>query len=38
VTRPIDQHVEFRWKRQAKEFEPFMDALKPFIDDFGYEA
>lgn len=36
VTQPIFQHAKYRWKRYAKHFEPFMPALTPFIDYFGY--
>lgn len=36
VTRPIYQDAKYRWKRYAKQFEPVMPTLKPFIDYFGY--
>lgn len=36
VTQPIYQHAKYRWKRYAKQFEPVMPTLKPFIDYFGY--
>lgn len=36
VTQPIYQHAKYRWKRYAKQFEPVMPALQPFIDYFGY--
>lgn len=36
VTQPIYQHARYRWKRYEKEFAPVMEALRPFIEDFGY--
>lgn len=36
VTQPIYQHAKYRWKRYAKQFEPVMPMLQPFIDYFGY--
>ncbi len=36
VTQPIYQHAKYRWKRYAKEFDPLMAKLNPFIDYFGY--
>lgn len=36
VTQPIYQHARFRWKRYAKQFEPLMPTLQPFIEYFGY--
>lgn len=36
VTQPIYQHAKYRWKRYAKEFEPLMATLNPFIEYFGY--
>lgn len=36
VTQPIYQHAKYRWKRYAKQFEPLMPTLQPFIDYFGY--
>lgn len=36
VTQPIYQHARFRWKRYAKQFEPLMPTLQPFIKYFGY--
>jgi tetratricopeptide (TPR) repeat protein len=36
VTQPIYQYAKYRWKRYAKEFEPFMADLRPFIEYFGY--
>lgn len=36
VTQPIYQHAKYRWKRYAKEFEPVMETLSPFIEYFGY--
>lgn len=36
VTQPIYQHARYRWKRYAKQFEPVMPMLQPFIDYFGY--
>lgn len=36
VTQPIYQHAKYRWKRYAKQFEPVMSELQPFIDYFGY--
>jgi len=38
VIQPIYQHAKYRWKRYAKQFEPVMPTLKPFIDYFGYAA
>ena len=37
VTQPIYQHAKYRWKRYAKQFEPLMPALQPYIKHFGYE-
>jgi tetratricopeptide (TPR) repeat protein len=37
VTQPIYQHAKYRWKRYAKQFEPVMPELQPFIDYFGYK-
>lgn len=37
VTQPIYQHAKYRWKRYAREFEPMMPILQPFIDRFGYD-
>lgn len=36
VTRPIYQDAKYRWKRYAKQFEPTLPLLQPFIDCFGY--
>jgi len=36
VTQPIYQHAKYRWKRYAREFEPMMSILNPFIVRFGY--
>lgn len=36
VTQPIYQHAKFRWKRYAKQFEPLMPILKPYIEYFNY--
>lgn len=36
VTQPIYHHAKYRWKRYAKQFEPVMPELQPFIDLFGY--
>ena len=36
VTRPIYQDAKYRWKRYAKQFEPLLPTLQPFIDYFGY--
>lgn len=36
VTQPIYQHAKYRWKRYAKQFEPVMATLDPFIEYFGY--
>lgn len=36
VTQPIYQHARYRWMRYAKEFEPVMETLRPFIEYFGY--
>ena len=38
VTQPIYQHARYRWKRYAKEFEPLLPGLQPFIEAFGYGA
>ena len=37
VTQPIYLHAKFRWMRYAKQFEPLMPTLKPYIEYFGYE-
>lgn len=36
VAQPIYQHAKYRWKRYAKELEPAMPALRPYIEHFGY--
>lgn len=36
VTQPIYQHAKYRWKRYAKQFEPVMPMLNPYIEYFGY--
>lgn len=36
VTQPIYQHAKYRWKRYAKELEPMMPILRPYIEHFGY--
>ena len=36
VTQPIYQHARYRWKRYAKDFEPLLPVLQPFIEAFGY--
>ncbi len=36
VTEPIYKRAKYRWQRYAKYFEPYLDELKPFIEDFGY--
>lgn len=36
VTQPIYQHAKYRWKRYAKQFEPVLPMLQPYIDYFGY--
>jgi tetratricopeptide (TPR) repeat protein len=36
VTRPIYQHAKYRWKRYAREFDPVMPILQPYIKYFGY--
>jgi len=36
VTQPIYQHAKFRWQRYAKQFEPVLPMLQPFIDYYGY--
>lgn len=37
VTQPIYQHATYRWKRYARQFEPVLPMLQPFINHFGYE-
>lgn len=37
VTQPIYQHAKYRWKRYAKQLEPVMETLRPYIQYFGYE-
>jgi tetratricopeptide (TPR) repeat protein len=37
VTQPIYQHAKYRWKRYAKQLEPVMETLQPYIEYFGYE-
>ncbi len=37
VTQPIYQHAKYRWKRYARQLEPVMETLQPFIEYFGYE-
>lgn len=37
VTQPIYKTAKYRWKRYAKELEPVMETLRPFIKRFGYE-
>ena len=36
VTQPIYKSAKYRWKRYARELEPVMNTLKPFIEYFGY--
>ncbi|MHB8453987.1 MAG: tetratricopeptide repeat-containing sulfotransferase family protein [Acidiferrobacterales bacterium] len=36
VTKPIFQHAKYRWKRYARQLEPYLPALTPYIDYFGY--
>lgn len=36
VTQPIYQHAKYRWKRYARQFEPVLPMLQPYIDYFGY--
>lgn len=36
VTQPIYQHARYRWKRYARQLEPVMETLQPFIEYFGY--
>jgi hypothetical protein len=37
VTQPIYQSAKYRWTRYARELEPIMDTLRPYIRRFGYE-
>jgi tetratricopeptide (TPR) repeat protein len=37
VTQPIYQHAKYRWKRYARQFEPVLPMLQPYIDYFGYK-
>ena len=37
VTQPIYQHAKYRWRRYAKQMEPVMGTLRPFIEYFGYD-
>ena len=36
VTQPIFQHAKHRWKRYTRHLEPYLPALEPYIDYFGY--
>lgn len=36
VTQPIYKSAKYRWKRYARELEPVMGTLQPFIEYFGY--
>lgn len=36
VTQPIYQHAKYRWKRYARQLEPVMATLRPYIEYFGY--
>ncbi|MHB8346890.1 MAG: tetratricopeptide repeat-containing sulfotransferase family protein [Acidiferrobacterales bacterium] len=36
VTQPIFQHARYRWKRYARHLDPYLPALTPYIDYFGY--
>ncbi len=36
VTQPIYLHAKYRWRRYAREFEPMMPILRPFMERFGY--
>jgi len=38
VTQPIYKTAKYRWKRYARELEPVMATLKPFIERFGYDS
>ena len=36
VTQPVYRDAKFRWKRYARELEPVMPILRPYIELFGY--
>ncbi len=36
VTQPIYKSAKYRWKRYARELEPIMGNLRPYIEYFGY--
>jgi hypothetical protein len=38
VTEPIYQRARYRWHNYRKQLNPFMPALSPLIEVFGYEA
>ena len=37
VTQKIYTRARYRWLRYGKYFDPLLDRLEPFIDEFGYD-
>ncbi|WP_425398952.1 sulfotransferase [Aeoliella sp.] len=38
ITRPINTDAIGRWKHYAKEFEPHLEKLRPFVEEYGYST
>ncbi len=38
VSKPIYREARYRWERYRKHLEPFLPALQPYIERFGYTA
>ena len=38
VTKPVHTRAIGRWKNYTRQFSPLMARLKPFIEEFGYQA
>ncbi|HEY3391450.1 MAG TPA: hypothetical protein VGK58_01995 [Lacipirellulaceae bacterium] len=37
VTQPVYHKSVGRWQHYARHFEPILEKLEPFIDEFGYK-
>ena len=38
ITEPIYKRAAYRWENYRKYFEPYLEQLKPYIEDLGYTA
>ena len=38
VSNPIYKRAKFRWHRYARQLQPVLAELQPFLDDFSYSA